>query len=117
MIGDRIKSYRVAHGMTQAELANKVGVKPTVVSSWEIGRTEPNLGQTGALARVFDVSIDELVADRDPVLEEITVPIEEYSPKFNPTERLLTYALLLSKLSESKQLEVFNYIDYISKKD
>lgn len=117
MIGDRIKSFRVAHGMTQAELANKVGVKPTVVSSWEIGRTEPNLGQTGALARVFDVSIDELVADRDQWLEEITVPAEEYSPEPNSTQRLLKYALLVSQMSENKQLEVFNYIDYISKKD
>lgn len=118
MIGDRIRSYRTEMGLTQAELAKKIGVKPTVVSSWEIGRTEPNLGQCAALAGVFDVTMDELVLTIDPELEKILMPldaaIEEQSA--NPSERLLSYALLVSKMTKSQQEEVFNYIDYISKK-
>ena len=117
MIGDRIRSYRTEMGLTQVELAKKIGVKPTVVSSWEIGRTEPNLGQCAALAGVFDVTMDELVLTIDPELERILMPLEaDIEKPANPSERLLSYALLVSKMTQSQQEEVFNYIDYISKK-
>lgn len=60
-IGQRIRYYRSENNLTQAELAGKLSVKPSAVSSWEIGRTEPNLGQLSTMSKLFGVSMDELV--------------------------------------------------------
>lgn len=39
---DTLKSLRVSKGLTQTELAKKVGVSsPAVVSQWEVGRYNP----------------------------------------------------------------------------
>ncbi|HMM42007.1 MAG TPA: helix-turn-helix transcriptional regulator, partial [Thermomicrobiales bacterium] len=57
-----------AAGLTQFELAVKVGVTPATVYNWERGRYEPKATQLRALARVFDVSMDDI--DFESALEE-----------------------------------------------
>lgn len=41
-IGERITSLRMAHGITQVELAKRCYVTQPAVSQWEKGRTMPN---------------------------------------------------------------------------
>lgn len=43
-IGDKIRSIREIRGLTQAELAERLGVSSKTVSSWEVNRTEPKMG-------------------------------------------------------------------------
>ena len=50
MVGDKIKEYRMLRGMTQGELANRLHVRQNTISSWEVGRTEPNMGMIERLA-------------------------------------------------------------------
>ena len=63
-----IRQLREAAGLTQFELAVKVGVTPATVYNWERGRYEPKATQLRALARVFDVSMDDI--DFESALEE-----------------------------------------------
>ncbi len=56
----RIKEYRKAKGMTQAELAEQMGVGRTTVTMWESGGSLPYAGQLPKLARVLNCKIDEL---------------------------------------------------------
>lgn len=44
MIGQNIRAIRESRGLTQAQLAERVGVSSGTVSSWEVDRTEPNIG-------------------------------------------------------------------------
>lgn len=43
-IGNNIKKLREREGMTQFDLANRIGVSDKTISSWEINRTEPKMG-------------------------------------------------------------------------
>lgn len=52
-VGDHIKAKRLEKGWTQTELAYKLCLSRTAVSSWEIGRTEPSFKDLDQLARVL----------------------------------------------------------------
>jgi len=55
-----IRDLREAAGLTQLELAVRVGVTPSAVYNWERGRNEPKATQLRALARAFGVPMDEI---------------------------------------------------------
>ena len=60
-VGLNIKTFRLRENMTQAELAEKVGVSRTAISSWEIGRTEPSIGDIETLSEVFGCLKTDLI--------------------------------------------------------
>ena len=57
-IGNRIMALREEDGLTQAQLAERVGVSQATVSQWESGTRTPSGEAVVALARVFDTSAD-----------------------------------------------------------
>jgi DNA-binding XRE family transcriptional regulator len=59
-VGEKIKELREAKGLSQNNLAKKIGVHNSNVCHWETGRCEPNLFSCICLADVFGVSLDEL---------------------------------------------------------
>ena len=63
MLGEKIKKYREAKKITQAEIAELLGVSPATVSKYEAGTLEPNIESIKKLSELFDVSIDELLKD------------------------------------------------------
>ena len=63
-----IRQLREAAGLTQFELAVKVGVTPTAVSAWERGQYEPRASQLRKLAETLGVLMDDIDTEA-PVLE------------------------------------------------
>ena len=63
LIGDRIKSARLAKGMSQEKLGEKLGVSFQAVSSWETGKFIPDSDHLPALSQTLDLSIDALLSD------------------------------------------------------
>lgn len=61
MIGQNIHHLRTITAMTQEELAEKVGVARQTVAKWESGDAIPDLDNAAALAKLFGVSLDDLV--------------------------------------------------------
>ena len=61
MIHQNILRLRSITGMTQEELAEKLGVASQTVAIWEAGESVPDLGNAQAIAAVFDVTLDDLV--------------------------------------------------------
>ena len=57
---DMISCYRKKSGLTQEELAQKLGVTNQSVSKWESAQCCPDIGLIPKLAEIFNVSIDEL---------------------------------------------------------
>lgn len=55
-----IKEYREAHGMTQGELAETVGVAQNVVSRWERGTVQPSMKYLPILARIFGCRVEDI---------------------------------------------------------
>lgn len=56
-----LKNARKDSGLTQKEVALKLGVVESCYANWEQGRTEPNIDALRRLAMIFDVTIDELI--------------------------------------------------------
>ncbi|MCP1109469.1 transcriptional regulator with XRE-family HTH domain [Lachnospiraceae bacterium PF1-21] len=61
-IGETIKKYRKEAGLTQKEVAKRVGVSAPAVNKWENGYSLPDISLLSPLARLFHVSVDELLA-------------------------------------------------------
>lgn len=60
-LGQMIASLRKERGMTQLELAEKMGVTDKAVSKWERDLSCPDIYALPRLAELFGVSVDELV--------------------------------------------------------
>lgn len=62
LTGQFISRVRMEKGMTQKELAQRVGVTDKAVSKWETGRGMPDISSLDALCNALDVSVNELLS-------------------------------------------------------
>ena len=60
-LGTMISELRKQHGMTQLELAEKMGVTDKAVSKWERDLSCPDINSLPNLAQVLGVSVEELM--------------------------------------------------------
>ena len=65
-IGDNIKALRTKKGITQTRLAELLGVSRSAVSSWEVNRNEPNIGDIEKMASIFQCLKTDIIG-RDKV--------------------------------------------------
>lgn len=63
--GNYILKLRTRAGLSQAELAAKVGVTNKAVSKWEVGKAKPSVETVRKLAAVFELSVDEVLQKRE----------------------------------------------------
>ena len=59
-LGKKIKQLRFKAGLTQEQLADRLGIAPQSVSKWENGVAMPDISALPLLSEVFGVSIDDL---------------------------------------------------------
>lgn len=59
----RIKEFREMAKMSQAELAVLLGVTQNTISNYERGEREPSIENLKQMAKIFGVSVDELISD------------------------------------------------------
>ena len=55
--GDRVAGARESAGMTQAELARRLGVKKKTLESWENDHSEPRANKLSMMAGMLNVSL------------------------------------------------------------
>jgi transcriptional regulator with XRE-family HTH domain len=60
-LGRRIAQLRARQGMTQGDLAQRLGVKRAGVAHWERGFHAPSLAQLIELGEALDVRLDKLI--------------------------------------------------------
>jgi transcriptional regulator with XRE-family HTH domain len=61
---DRLIDARIAKDWNQSQLAERIGVKPGLISDWERGKHDPRCKYLKALAQALDVSADSLLGLR-----------------------------------------------------
>ena len=71
-LGMMISSLRKEKGMTQLELAEKMGVTDKAVSKWERDLSFPDINSIPKLAEIFDVSVDDLMQVKTETKEDIS---------------------------------------------
>ena len=70
--GMMISSLRKERGMTQLELAEKMGVTDKAVSKWERDLSFPDINSIPKLAEIFEISVDELMQGKTETKESIS---------------------------------------------
>lgn len=53
--------YRKKAGMTQAQLAEKLGVTPSCITMWEAGYRKPDIVSLKKIAKILSCTADELL--------------------------------------------------------
>ena len=66
-----IKKHRELFGLTQAQVAKKVGVGANAVSQWETGARSPCVRHIQLLAALFGCTVDELLKPDDTKYENL----------------------------------------------
>ena len=89
-LGKRIAYHRKRLGMTQEQLAQRVGVSAQAVSKWENNLSCPDITILPELASIFGISVDELLG-RTPPKEERVHEAEVIKPE--EKEHILDYTI------------------------
>lgn len=63
MLSERIYQFRRKNGLSQEQLAERIGVSRQAISKWESGTSTPELEKLFALSECFNITLDELVKD------------------------------------------------------
>ena len=61
MLSENLYNLRKLHKLSQEQVAERLGVSRQAVAKWETGETAPDIHNCVALARLYDVSVDDLV--------------------------------------------------------
>nr|WP_082111967.1 helix-turn-helix transcriptional regulator [Shouchella clausii] len=76
--GDRIAQLRTRHKLTQAELAEKIGITRASLSHYEKNRREPDYETLKRIADFFDVSTDYILGREKKDVETIAAHHDDY---------------------------------------
>ena len=72
----RLRELRIKSGLTQNEIATKLGVSGQTILNWENGIYEPKISQLIELADLFNVTVDYLI-ERDNVPSQSDIVCKE----------------------------------------
>lgn len=107
---ERLRSLRLARGMTQSQLSKVLHYGCTAISNYESGRNEPSISDLKALANYFNVSLDYLLGNSDHACRL-------YEKNIRIKKTYLHLSLQLAKaapsLSEEKQQLLSCYISWL----
>lgn len=70
-IANRLVKLRKAHNLSQEELANKLGISRQAVSKWERAEASPDTDNLITLAKLYNVSLDELLYSEEDEIDKI----------------------------------------------
>lgn len=74
-LGDRIRRFRLAKGLTQTELGKMVGVSQRVITYYEVRGVSPPPDLLVRIADALDVSLDELFGRKSPARRPAATPV------------------------------------------
>ena len=95
-IADRLVKLRKKYGYSQEELADKLGLSRQAVSKWERAEASPDTDNLICLAKLYGVSLDELLATDEDIDTIVKEQVKEEKKEDEPNEES-------SKSSEKKQ--------------
>ena len=84
-IANRLAQLRKQKGLSQEQLAEKLGLSRQAVSKWERAEASPDTDNLICLARIYGVSLDDLLNTEEP-LEDIVRDTKEATKPEDPQE-------------------------------
>lgn len=100
-IGNVIRKYRREAGLTQEEMANRLGVTTPAVNKWENGNSKPDIELLAPIARLLHISLDTLLSFREDLTPaEIGEIVKQMDRMFEVEEFDTVYEWALKKVKE-----------------
>ena len=88
-LGTMIAELRKEHGMTQLELAEKMGVTDKAVSKWERDLSCPDINSIPNLAQILGVSVEELMQ----IKKEADAPVSKVAQILETAPKAIAMAM------------------------
>lgn len=79
-LGNNLSQFRKKSGLSQEEVAEKLGVSRQTISKWETNDTIPDIYQSKKLAKLYHISLDKLI-DFDVEMSKIETAIQNSDEK------------------------------------
>ncbi|MEQ2527876.1 helix-turn-helix transcriptional regulator [Bacillaceae bacterium CLA-AA-H227] len=76
-LSDKIKKLRTENNLTQEQLAEKMQVSRSTISSWETGRSYPDLQMVIEICNYFNVSLDFLLREDEKIVRKLNFGIKQ----------------------------------------
>lgn len=108
-VSDNIKNFRLYRGLSQLELANRVGRTVNVISNWELGKNAPDPDSIELICKILEITPNELFGwtqnqeyvDYLSKKEKLTLEIDKITKiKKTLDEQLVMYQAELEKLKK-----------------
>lgn len=88
---ERLLDLRKKKGWSQEELGYKLDVSRQTISKWESGQTTPELEKLRNLAKIFEISVDELISEEEVLKEDINAEKENKKVPEKNRSKVLKY--------------------------
>jgi transcriptional regulator with XRE-family HTH domain len=88
-LGSQISCVRKKNGLTQAQLAELMGVEPETVSRFERGTATPSLQRIVSIADVLGVSVQHLLGKASPLKSDKIALLEHLLGQISTSDREL----------------------------
>ncbi|MBP5443634.1 MAG: helix-turn-helix transcriptional regulator [Treponema sp.] len=110
MIGNRLRQVREEHGLSQQELADKLGKSQNTISSWEKDRTFPKLKNLNQLCDLYGCTYEYLTGTKqhdvkDITMDDILIKIMD----FNIVELQILHDNVEMQIERCKQIEAMQH--------
>ena len=71
MLSGKLKELRTEAGLTQEQVAEKLGVTRSAIARWESGKGIPDISNLILISDYFNISLDEMIKGDDAVQKKI----------------------------------------------
>ena len=93
LVGDVIRKYRKQVGITQEEMARRLGVTTPAVNKWENNNTQPDIALLAPIARLLGITTDTLLSFREALsTEEIAAYVKKLDQDLETREYAEVFA-------------------------
>lgn len=116
LFSERLKKIRKACGLSQAEVAQALGVERTTYTYYELGQHEPNIARIKDIAKLFNMDVAALLGENDEFVGNFMLADEgvEYGEPFDRLNELKKDEIMLllyyRRLDKSKQAKLVKSI-------
>lgn len=80
-INEVLKERRKKMGLTQGQVAERIYVSQKSISNWENGKNYPDIESLIRLAHLYELSLDQLLLEGSPLVEDIKIQAEQKTMK------------------------------------
>ena len=84
IVSQNLKYLRKRSGITQEQMAQKIGIKRSLLGAYEEGRADPRLNNLIRISEIFGITVDKLISEdltKNPPLEAIPTGKKEVGTK------------------------------------